>query len=105
MAQEHTAKGQAKKAPAAAPTQEWPDRTGQREPPEKEMRTRLFVLAGLAISFALSTYAQQKDLADPRNLALNEDKQVGVDGVGLRRDHAMRVVLVCLERAVLKELG
>jgi ketosteroid isomerase-like protein len=28
------------------------------------MKTRLFVLAGLAISFALPTYAQQKDVAD-----------------------------------------
>jgi ketosteroid isomerase-like protein len=30
------------------------------------MKTRLFVLAGLAIGFALPTYAQQKDLADPQ---------------------------------------
>ena len=39
------------------------------------------------------------------NLALDEGKQVGVDDVGLRRDHAVRVVLVCLQRAILKELG
>src|SRR5215831_20115365 len=43
---------------------------------------------------------------DPNhNLALNEGEQIGVDDVGLRRDHAVRVVLVCLQRAVLKELG
>ena len=38
-------------------------------------------------------------------LAVNEREQVGVDDVGLRRDHAVREVLVCLQRAVLEELG
>ena len=36
------------------------------KPPEKAMKTRLFVLVGLAISFALPIYAQQKDVADPQ---------------------------------------
>src|SRR6266536_5846643 len=37
--------------------------------------------------------------------ALDKGEQVGVDNVGLRRDHAVRVVLVRLQRAVLEELG
>jgi glycerol-3-phosphate dehydrogenase len=36
------------------------------KPPEKAMKTRLFVLVGLAISFALPIYAQQEDVADPQ---------------------------------------
>ena len=39
------------------------------------------------------------------SLGLNEREQVGIDDVGLRRDHAVRVVLVRLERAVFEELG
>src|SRR4029077_1879987 len=37
--------------------------------------------------------------------ALDERQQVGVDHVGMRRRHTMRVVLVRLQRAVLEELG
>ena len=36
--------------------------------------------------------------------ALDEREQVGVDDVGLRRGHAVRVVLECLERRVFEEL-
>jgi hypothetical protein len=39
------------------------------------------------------------------NLALDEGEQVGIDDVGLRRNHAVRVVLVGLQRAVLEEFG
>ena len=38
-------------------------------------------------------------------LALDERQQVGVDHVGMRRRHAMWVVLERLQRAVLEELG
>jgi hypothetical protein len=38
-------------------------------------------------------------------LRFEEREQVGVDDVGLCRDHAMRVVLERLQRAVLEELG
>ena len=37
--------------------------------------------------------------------ALDEREQVGVDDVGLCRDHAVRVVLECLQRGVFEELG
>jgi len=40
-----------------------------------------------------------------RSLALDEREQVCVDDVRLRRDHAVRVVLICLQRAILEELG
>ena len=33
--------------------------------------------------------------------AFNEREQVGIDDVGLRRDHAMRIILVRLQRSVL----
>jgi hypothetical protein len=38
-------------------------------------------------------------------LTFEEREQVGVDDVGLRRDHAVRQIFVCLQRAVLEELG
>ena|SRR5436853_502193 len=38
-------------------------------------------------------------------LTFDKPEQVGIDDVGLRRDHAMREVLICFQRAVLKELG
>jgi hypothetical protein len=37
--------------------------------------------------------------------ALNKCEQVGIDDVGLRRDHAVRQIFVCLECAVFEELG
>jgi ketosteroid isomerase-like protein len=36
------------------------------KPPEKAMKTRLFILAGLAISFALPCIAQDKNTVDPQ---------------------------------------
>ncbi len=36
--------------------------------------------------------------------AFREREQVGVDDVGLSRDHAVRVVLVRLQRATFEEL-
>jgi len=38
-------------------------------------------------------------------LTLDEREQVGIDDVGLRRDHTVWVILVCLQRAVLEEFG
>ena len=38
-------------------------------------------------------------------LRFDEREQVRIDDVGLRRDHAVWVVLVCLQRAVFEELG
>ena len=38
-------------------------------------------------------------------LTIDEREQIGVDDVGVRRDHAVRQVLVGLERAILEELG
>jgi hypothetical protein len=35
------------------------------KPPETAMKTRLFVLAGLAIGFALPTFAQEQKTVDP----------------------------------------
>jgi hypothetical protein len=39
------------------------------------------------------------------SLGLNEGEQVGIDHIGLRRDHAVWVILVGLQYAVLEELG
>jgi hypothetical protein len=39
------------------------------------------------------------------DLVFKEREQVGIDDIGLCRDHAVRVILVCFERAVLEELG
>jgi hypothetical protein len=36
------------------------------KPPEKAMKTRLFVLAGVAISFAFPTFAQDQNAVDPK---------------------------------------
>ena len=36
---------------------------------------------------------------------LYEREQIGVDDVGVRRDHPVRQVSVCLQRTVLEELG
>ena len=49
---------------------------------------------------------RQIRLGPPRlSLRFQEAKQLGVNNVGMRRNHAMRVVFVCLQRAILEELG
>jgi hypothetical protein len=37
--------------------------------------------------------------------AFEEREQIGVNDVGVRRGHAVRVVFVCLQRAVFEQLG
>ena len=39
------------------------------------------------------------------SLGLDEFEELGIDDVGLRGDHAVRVVLVCLQGGIVEELG
>jgi uncharacterized protein (TIGR02246 family) len=73
------------------------------------MKTRLVVpLVGLAISFALPTYAQQKDLADPQTtqkiLALckaNEEGHNNHDGAAIAAVYTRDAVLVTTEGLII----
>jgi hypothetical protein len=79
--------------------------------------SRLMIVTGLSSSANRKRGCKQNAPvvrpASSRNLrrekliesALDEGEQVGIDDVGLRRDHAVRVVLVRLQRAVLEQLG
>jgi hypothetical protein len=70
------------------------------------VRRQYRVCEKCVMSFSSGRDRGSKARPDPNEyLALEEGEQVGVDDVGLRRDHPVRVVLVCLQRAVLKELG
>jgi len=60
----------------------------------------------IVLSVTLATFASARSkVRSISSLALDERQQVGVDHVGMRRRHAMRVVLIRLQRAVLEELG
>jgi uncharacterized protein (TIGR02246 family) len=73
------------------------------------MKTRLVVpLVGLAICFALSTYAQQKDAADPQTtqkiLALckaNEEGQNNHDGAAIAALYTRDAVLITTEGPII----
>ena len=69
---------------------------------EETMKTRLLgALVGLAISFALPTYAQQKDVADPQTTqkilalmkAVNETQNNNDPAPESRYTRAMRLLL------------
>src|SRR5436190_8219948 len=66
--------------------------------------TTIFILL-LVFPLFLRTVAFLKVSVSRFGLTFDEREQVGVDDVGLRRRHSMGEVFVCLQRAVLEQLG
>ena len=71
--------------------QQWSDDRSSQPSGKKTMKRRLVVaLAGLAISFALPTYAQQKDLADPQTTQKILASFKGIEEAQNNKDAAAR---------------
>src|SRR5215472_10388783 len=73
------------------------------QPPEKAKKKRLFVLAGLAISFALPIYAQEQSAVDPE--IRQEIEAVGMQFVEAynRHDPAAVAALYTQDAVCLKD--
>jgi hypothetical protein len=69
------------------------------------LRGRCFPYRKQVAQFCQCSWLGCVTLINLLRLRFEEREKVGVDDVGLCRDHAMRVVLERLQRAVLEELG
>src|SRR5215469_12298563 len=72
-------------------------------PSEKTMKTRLFVVAGVAISFAIPAFAQQKEAVDPQSAEPQSAELEQAEKTAV--DHALRDYNDAFGRGDLSAIG